>query len=130
MEGEDSELKSECEYHSLKDEGDTVSKPRQHRKSVLCSLIAATCFAFCSYIIGFKSNIGLLAILSLNIGNLIIAISYVLFFAIKSMLRKDTIWDWKQSYFRHPRGGLNTFNIKIFIMYTLSSILTSVVLIY
>ena len=87
MEGEESELESECEYHSLKDEVVTLPKAApnqyQHQKSVLCSLIAATCFAFCSYIIGSKSNIGLLATFSLNIGNLILAIAYVLFFAIK-----------------------------------------------
>ena len=43
---------------------------------------------------------------------------------------KKAIWSWKESYFRHPKGGLNKFNITIIFCYVLNNIIVGSILVF
>ena len=42
----------------------------------------------------------------------------------------EPIWTWEESYFRHPKGGLNKFNTAMILSYAAYNMITLVFLVF
>ena len=54
----------------------------------------------------------------------------MLYRAIMKYRNNEAIWTWEESYFRHPKGGLNKFNITIILLYALYNMIVGIFLVF
>lgn len=66
-----------------------------------------------------------LAAFSSTAGNLAFSLVVVAVYVIRQVKNDEAVWSWETSYFRHPMGGLNWFNVGIMAAYTLTQIVAT-----
>ena len=130
------EIESDCHYKELENKKDTSEESTNNgpekkiTQSVLFALLAGLWFATGNYIIGQGSALGFIALYAANVGNLVFAVIYYLYYALVRLYKNEHIWTWKESNYRHPEGGLNNFNILMLALYTLANIVAYTLVVF
>ena len=134
---DNAELESDCSYVGINEQEDTnnmktiaYQPKKQHGKSVMLSIIAGVWYAFANFFIGEKANLGFLTVFVSCLGTLIFGLAIILYRVVIKCKKNEAIWTWEESYFRHPKGGLNKFNTAIIVSYTAYNMLIRIILVF